>query len=288
MNAVRTMTASASGNLATLFERLLDLEQRQRTADGRDAEEAGQHHPQRRARATQAHGNGDARDVAEPHRARHNPGNNSRPLSCCTVDELARKRPGPRRLHRKQPNHAWDTDAAYPPRLRDRCARRRAAFNRARATSRIGSAPRSVRTAFTCTIFGQSAPAHGVSVPLMIGATDQETPRLPPDIMKQFRAITATFITPPDDARPEAASGSQAEYERHLVSDCTFTAMLRSFAQFHRAQGHATSRDRFAALPAAARARGEAVGRRRPDHAVQQRGCPPRGRRPDRMLSRAG
>jgi len=89
-------------------------------------------------------------------------------------------------------------------------------------------------------------------VPLMIGATDRETPRLPPDIMKQFRAITATFITPADEARLEAAYGGPAAYERHLISDFTFAGMLRSFAAFHRAQGHPTYRYRFAALPEAA------------------------------------
>ena len=96
-------------------------------------------------------------------------------------------------------------------------------------------------------------------VPLMIGATDQETPRLPPDIIKQFRAITATFITPADDVRLETAYGGPAAYERHLISDFTFAAMLRSFAQFHRAQGHATYRYRFAALPDAAAARFEGL-----------------------------
>lgn len=97
------------------------------------------------------------------------------------------------------------------------------------------------------------------AVPLMIGATDQETPRLPPDIMQQFRAITATFITPSDDARLEVAYGGPAAYERHLISDFTFAAMLRSFAQFHRAQGHATYRYRFAALPDAAAAKFEGL-----------------------------
>jgi para-nitrobenzyl esterase len=96
-------------------------------------------------------------------------------------------------------------------------------------------------------------------VPLMIGATDQETPRLPPDIIKQFRAITATFITPSDDARLEAAYGGPAAYERHLISDFTFAAMLRSFSQFHRAQGLAAYRYRFAALPDAAAARFEGL-----------------------------
>jgi para-nitrobenzyl esterase len=92
------------------------------------------------------------------------------------------------------------------------------------------------------------------AVPLMIGATDQETPRLPPAVMQQFRRITAAFMTPQDDARLEAAYGGAAAYEQHMISDFTFAAMLRSFAQFHRAQGHPTYRYRFAVLPEAAAA----------------------------------
>jgi para-nitrobenzyl esterase len=92
------------------------------------------------------------------------------------------------------------------------------------------------------------------AVTLMIGATDQETPRLPPAVMQQFRRITAAFMTPQDDARLEAAYGGAAAYEQHMISDFTFAAMLRSFAQFHRAQGHPTYRYRFAVLPEAAAA----------------------------------
>jgi para-nitrobenzyl esterase len=92
------------------------------------------------------------------------------------------------------------------------------------------------------------------AVPLMIGATDQETPRLPPEVMQQFRRITAAFITPDDEQRLVAAYGGPNAYEQHMISDFTFAAMLRSFAQFHRAQGHPTYRYRFAVLPEAAAA----------------------------------
>lgn len=89
------------------------------------------------------------------------------------------------------------------------------------------------------------------AVHLMIGATDQETPRLPPEVMQQFRRITAAFITPDDEQRLAAAYGGPEAYEQHMISDFTFAAMLRSFAQFHRAQGHPTYRYRFAVLPEA-------------------------------------
>ena len=97
------------------------------------------------------------------------------------------------------------------------------------------------------------------AVPLMIGATDQETPRLPPEVMRQFRAITATFITPDDEPRLVIAYGGPDAYARHMISDFTFAGMLRSFARLHRAQGHPVYRYRFATLPAAAASKFEGL-----------------------------
>ena len=85
-------------------------------------------------------------------------------------------------------------------------------------------------------------------VPLMIGATSQETPRLPPAIQTSFRSIMAKFITPEDDAKLIPIYGGQDAYDFLLSSDFTFAAMLRSYANFHLANGHPAYRYRFAAM----------------------------------------
>ena len=85
-------------------------------------------------------------------------------------------------------------------------------------------------------------------VPLMIGATSQETPRLPPAIQSSFRSIMSKFITPEDEARLIPIYGGQEAYDFLLSSDFTFAAMLRSYANFHLANGHPTYRYRFAAM----------------------------------------
>ena len=85
-------------------------------------------------------------------------------------------------------------------------------------------------------------------VPLIIGATSQETPRLPPAIQTSFRAIMAKFLTPADDAKLIPIYGGQEAYDFLLSSDFTFAAMLRSFANYHLANGHPTYRYRFAAI----------------------------------------
>ncbi len=87
------------------------------------------------------------------------------------------------------------------------------------------------------------------AVPLMVGATSQETPVLPPDIRAQFSAVLRKFISTEDEARLLPIYGGEEGLELGLSSDFTFAAMMRSLAQFHLANGHAAYRYRFATLP---------------------------------------
>jgi para-nitrobenzyl esterase len=87
------------------------------------------------------------------------------------------------------------------------------------------------------------------AVPLMVGATSQETPLLPPEVRAQFRAALAKFLPPDDEARLLPAYGSQEMLDLALTSDFTFAAMMRSLGNFHLANKNPTFRYRFATLP---------------------------------------
>lgn len=87
-------------------------------------------------------------------------------------------------------------------------------------------------------------------VPLLIGATDLETPL---DRMPELRPVIAKFIAPFLSAEQEASlvplyGGAQALADQ-LASDFSFAAHAWSIAQLHRSHGHPTYRYRFAALP---------------------------------------
>lgn len=94
---------------------------------------------------------------------------------------------------------------------------------------------------------GREAP-----VPLMIGATGQETPPLPPEFRAQFAKARAQFITAEDEPRLLPAYGDQETMDAHLAADMGFGAMMYTFAELHRAHGHPAYRYRFATLTEAA------------------------------------
>jgi para-nitrobenzyl esterase len=87
------------------------------------------------------------------------------------------------------------------------------------------------------------------SVPLMVGATSQETPKLPPDIRSQFRTVMRTFIHPDEEATLLPVYGGQDGLDQSLSSDFTFAAMMRSLAVIHITNKHPAYRYRFATLP---------------------------------------
>ena len=87
------------------------------------------------------------------------------------------------------------------------------------------------------------------AVPLIVGATGQETPSLPPGVRAQFRAVLEKFISPEDEARLLPIYGGQDELDLSLSSDFTFAAMMRSLADTHLANKHPAYRYRFATLP---------------------------------------
>ncbi len=87
------------------------------------------------------------------------------------------------------------------------------------------------------------------AVPLMVGATSQETPRLPPDIRSQFRTVMQTFVHPDEEAALAPVYGGQEGLDQSLSSDFTFAAMMRSLAEIHLANKHPAYRYRFATLP---------------------------------------
>jgi para-nitrobenzyl esterase len=87
------------------------------------------------------------------------------------------------------------------------------------------------------------------AVPLMVGATSQETPRLPPDIRSQFRTVMQSFIHPDEEATLAPVYGGQDGLDQSLSSDFTFAAMMRSLANIHLANKHPAYRYRFATLP---------------------------------------
>lgn len=86
-------------------------------------------------------------------------------------------------------------------------------------------------------------------VPLMVGATSQETPKMPPDIRVQFRAVMQTFIHPDEETALVPVYGGQEGLDQSLSSDFTFAAMMRSLAEIHLANKHPAYRYRFATLP---------------------------------------
>lgn len=86
-------------------------------------------------------------------------------------------------------------------------------------------------------------------VPLMVGATSQETPKLPPDIRSQFRTVMQSFIHPDEEATLLPVYGGQEGFDQSLSSDFTFAAMMHSLASIHIANKHPTYRYRFATLP---------------------------------------
>jgi para-nitrobenzyl esterase len=96
---------------------------------------------------------------------------------------------------------------------------------------------------------GREAP-----VPMMIGATGQETPPLPPDVRAQFRRNLSQFITEEDEQRLLPAYGGQEALDENLSADFGFAGMMRSLALLHLKNGHPAYRYRFATLPAAAAA----------------------------------
>jgi para-nitrobenzyl esterase len=96
---------------------------------------------------------------------------------------------------------------------------------------------------------GRDAP-----VPMILGATSQETPPLTPEVRAQFRGALAAFISPEDEARLLPAYGGPEGLDTSLSSDFAFAAMMRSLGNLRLGNGHPTYRYRFAALPEAAAA----------------------------------
>ena len=96
---------------------------------------------------------------------------------------------------------------------------------------------------------GREAP-----VPMILGATGQETPPLPPEVRAQFRGALAAFISSEDEARLLPAYGGQEGLDLSLSADFTFASMMRSLGRMHLANGHPTYRYRFATLPESAAA----------------------------------
>lgn len=94
---------------------------------------------------------------------------------------------------------------------------------------------------------GRDAP-----VPLLLGATSQETPPLTPEVRAQFRGALAAFIAPEDEVRLLPAYGGPEGLDASLSSDFGFAAMMRSLGNLRLANGHPTYRYRFAVLPDAA------------------------------------
>ena len=90
---------------------------------------------------------------------------------------------------------------------------------------------------------------HMAAVPLMVGATSQETPALPPASRTQFEAIMRKFISPDEQERLLPTYGGSEMLDLCLSSDFTFASLLRSMAMIHLANGHAAYRYRFATLP---------------------------------------
>lgn len=97
------------------------------------------------------------------------------------------------------------------------------------------------------------------AVPLIVGATAQETPALPAAMRASARNLMAKFISPADEARLLLGYGSPEAIDSRLSSDFTFAATMYSLANLHLAQGHPTYRYRFAALPDAAAERLEGL-----------------------------
>jgi para-nitrobenzyl esterase len=93
---------------------------------------------------------------------------------------------------------------------------------------------------------GRDAP-----VPMILGATSQETPPLTPEVRAQFRGALAAFISPEDEARLLPAYGGPEGLDVSLSSDFAFAAMMRSLGDLRLRNGHPTYRYRFAALPEA-------------------------------------
>ena len=96
---------------------------------------------------------------------------------------------------------------------------------------------------------------HQAPVPVIFGATGQETPPLPPDVRAQFRSALSQFIAPEDEAALLPAYGGQEGLDLSLSPDFGFAAAMRSLGKLHLAAGHPTYRYRFATLPAAAAAK---------------------------------
>ena len=96
---------------------------------------------------------------------------------------------------------------------------------------------------------GREAP-----VPLMLGATGQETPPMPAEFRAQFAKARAQFITDADEPRLLPAYGDRETMDAHLAADMGFGAMMYVFGELHRAHGHPAYRYRFATLPESAAA----------------------------------
>jgi para-nitrobenzyl esterase len=92
-------------------------------------------------------------------------------------------------------------------------------------------------------------------VPMIVGATGQETPPLPPEFRARFRSVISQFMTPEEEARLLPVYGGQDGLDLSLSPDFGFAAMMRSLAQLHLAHGHPAYRYRFATLPEAAAAK---------------------------------
>ena len=87
------------------------------------------------------------------------------------------------------------------------------------------------------------------AVPLIVGATGQETPALPPGVRAQSRAVLAKFISPEDEVRLLPIYGGQDALDLNLGSDFIFAATMHSLADIHLANKHPAYRYRFATLP---------------------------------------
>ena len=90
---------------------------------------------------------------------------------------------------------------------------------------------------------------HQAPVPLLIGATELETPtRMTPEARLSVSKFLAPFLSEQARASLVPAYGGQEVLDQHLSSDFSFGAHAFSLAQLHREHGQPTYRYRFAAL----------------------------------------